>query len=174
MLRIATLIAASLFASSVCAADSVATLNGQQGTVLVNQGEEFVTATEAQALVAGDRVMVMEGGSAVVTFADGCALALEAGSLLEVPAQSTCGGAVANVQNIGPSYAQAVGAPREPRCDDADDTNDEGCPATYANNSSTTYAAGNNANAWWIFGGWTAGIAYALIEGDYSIYPPSP
>lgn len=172
MIRIATLVAASLLTTSAFAADSVATLNGQQGTVLVNQGEEFVTAAEAQALVAGDRVMVMEGGSAVVTFADGCVLALEAGSLLEVPAASTCGGAVANVQNIGPSYAQAVGAPREARCDDADDTNDEGCPAAYTNSSSTV--AGNNANAWWIFGGWTAGIAYALIEGDYSIYPPSP
>ena len=166
MHRIATLIAASLFASSVCAADSVATLNGQQGTVLVNQGEEFVTATEAQALVAGDRVMVMEGGSAVVTFADGCALALEAGSLLEVPAHSTCGGAVANVQNIGPSYAQAVGAPREARCDDGDDTNNEGC--------TPVRVAGNNGNTWWVFGGWTAGIAYALIEGDYRLYPPSP
>ena len=148
MIRTATLIAASLFATSAFAADSVATLNGQQGTVLVNQGEEFVTASEAQALVAGDRVMVMEGGSALVTFTDGCVLALEAGSLLEVPAESTCGGAVANVQNIGPSYAQAVGAPNQ--------------------------GSARNKNAWWIFGGWTAGIAYALIEGDYSIYPPSP
>lgn len=172
MIRIASLIAASLFATSAFAADSVATLDGQQGTVLVNQGEEFVTASEAQALVAGDRVMVMEGGSALVSFTDGCVLALEAGSLLEVPAQSTCGGAVANVQNIGPSYAQAVGAPREARCDDGDDTNDEGCAAAYVTRSS--YAAGNNGNAWWIFGGWTAGIAYALIDNNYRLYPPSP
>jgi hypothetical protein len=148
MVRTATFIAILLFATSAFAADSVATLNGQQGTVLVNQGEEFVTAAEAQALVAGDRVMVMEGGSALVTFADGCVLALESGSLLDVPAESTCGGAVANVQNIGASYAQAVGAPRR--------------------------GAKRNKNSLWIFGGWTAGIAYALIEGNYSLYPPSP
>jgi hypothetical protein len=148
MIRIATLIAASLLATSAFAADRIATLNGQQGTVLVNQSEEFVTAAESQALLAGDRVMVMEGGSALVTFTDGCVLALEAGSLLEVPALSTCSGAVANVQTIGPSYAQAVGAP--------------------------VARSERNRNAWWIFGGWTAGIAYALIDNNYRLYPPSP
>jgi hypothetical protein len=144
MIRTATLIAASLFATSAFAADSVATLGGQQGTVLVNQGEEFITASEAQALVPGDRVMVMEGGSAVITFTDGCALALEAGSLVVVPAASTCSGAVAAVETIGPSYAQAVGAPRERN------------------------------RTLWPFYVWGAGIAYALIDDDFSMSPVSP
>ncbi|WP_146910505.1 hypothetical protein [Arenimonas daejeonensis] len=133
-------------ASSAFAAESVATLSSQQGTVLVNQGEEFVTAADAQALQAGDRVMVMEGGNATITFADGCAFPLASGSLVEVPAVSTCAGAVATVQQVGPSYAQAVGG------------------ATHVEPAST----------WWVFGAFTAGMAIAYVEGDYSITPASP
>ena len=110
MIRIATAIAATLLATSALAAEPVATLSAQEGTVLVNQGEEFATAAEGQALQAGDRVMLMEGASATLTFADGCTLPLASGSLLEVPAVSTCAGAVANVQKIGPTYAQAPGS----------------------------------------------------------------
>jgi hypothetical protein len=109
MIRTA-LILSALVAAPAFAADSAATLTAQQGTVLVNQGDEFITATEAQVLQAGDRVMVMEGGSAEITFTDGCVLPLVSGSLVDVPEISTCAGAVANVQNIGPSYAQAVGS----------------------------------------------------------------
>lgn len=109
MIKLSTLVAASLLAGSAFAADSVATLSAQEGTVLVNQGEEFVTATDAQALMAGDRVMLMEGASATITFADGCAMPLVAGSLVELPAQSPCTGAVVNVQQVGPTVAQAPG-----------------------------------------------------------------
>lgn len=118
MIKLSTLVAATLLAGSAFAADSVATLSAQEGTVLVNQGEEFVTATDAQALMAGDRVMVMEGASATITFADGCALPLAAGSLVEIPAQSTCAGAVANVQQVGPTYAQAPGGQQDSRVDE--------------------------------------------------------
>jgi hypothetical protein len=111
MIRTA-LILSALFAAPAFAAETAepaATLSAQQGTVLVNQGDEFITASEAQPLLAGDRVLVMEGGSAEITFADGCVLPLESGSLLDVPALSTCAGTVASVQSIGPSYAQALG-----------------------------------------------------------------
>lgn len=109
MIKFSSLVAATLLAGSAFAADSVATLSAQEGTVLVNQGEEFVTATDAQALMAGDRVMVMEGASATVTYADGCALPLIAGTLVELPAQSPCTGAVVSVQQVGPTVAQAPG-----------------------------------------------------------------
>lgn len=146
MIRITAFILSSVFAATAFAADGSATLSQQQGTVLVNQGEQFITATEFQALNVGDRVMVMEGGSAELTFADGCVLPLESGSLIEVPAVSTCAGNVASVQKIGPSYAQAVGAPR----------------------------AADNTGAWLFFGAWGAGITYAVIRGDYSITPSPP
>jgi len=109
MIKLSTLVAATLLAGSAFAADSVATLSAQEGTVLVNQGEEFVTATDAQALAAGDRVMVMEGASATITYADGCALPLIAGTLVELPAQSPCTGAVVSMQQVGPTVAQAPG-----------------------------------------------------------------
>ena len=181
MRLIKTLIAASLLLSSTAfAADGAATLSNQQGTVLVNQGEEFITATEAQVLKAGDRVLVMEGGSAEVIFNDGCVLPLASGSMAVVSDLSTCAGSVAAVEQIGPSHAQAIGAPRQDlcddqdisndagcdRCDDDDDNNNEGCPVAYW--------TANNRGAGWVFGTWTAGIAYALIENNYSIRPVSP
>ena len=147
MKRISVLIAASLLATSAIAADNVATISSQEGTVLVNQGEEFVTAADAQALKAGDRVMVMEGGSAQITFTDGCVLPLEAGSLVSVPAVSTCVDAkVAKVERIGPSYAQAVGA-----------TGEKSRTAEYL-----------------IFGGAGVLIVGALVNDDYSIEPDPP
>jgi hypothetical protein len=110
MNRFVIAVAVSMLSTAALAAEPVATLSAQQGTVLVNQGEEFVTAVESQALQPGDRVMVMEGGSAQISFTDGCQLALESGSLVVVPAQSTCAGGVASVRKVAPSYAQAVGS----------------------------------------------------------------
>lgn len=141
MIRL-SMLAAALLAGSAFAAEPVATLSAQEGTVLVNQGEEFITAAEGQALQAGDRVMLMEGASATLTFTDGCALPLAAGSLLEVPATSTCAGAVANVQKIGPTYAQAPGS-----------------------------RATNNNGAVLVFTGVTAIIVADLITNDFSRTP---
>jgi len=102
-------IAFALFAGSAVAATPVATLESTKGNVLVNQGEEFVTAQPGVALASGDRVMVMVGAEAVVQFADGCALPLTGGSITTVPAASTCGGAMAQTEQVGQMYAQAVG-----------------------------------------------------------------
>lgn len=125
----------------------VAALSAQQGTVLVNTGDAFITAGQNQALKVGDRVMVMEGSSATVIFNDGCELSLAAGSIVEVPAISTCAGGIANVQQIGPGNAQAVGAVQQ---------------------------GGRNRAVGWVFGTAGALITWALIEGEYSIRPTSP
>lgn len=109
MKKIAFVALASLLAAGTASAAELASLSGIEGTALVNQGEEFVTASEAQALKPGDQVMVMEGGKAEIVFADGCVLPLESGSLVVVPEQSTCAGAVAKTQRVGAQYAQAVG-----------------------------------------------------------------
>jgi hypothetical protein len=188
MRTLKTLVATSLLLSSGAfaadAAPSTAVLGKQQGTVLVNQGEEFITAGDAQALKAGDRVMVMEGGSADILFPDGCVLPLSAGSMAVIPEVSTCAGSVAAVEQIGPAYAQAVGAPRDARCTDDDETNDDidgdgdnDCPAAgFIPGASNPAAYGmvGNAGTGWVFGGWSAGIAWALLNGNYSIRPVSP
>ncbi|WP_295363582.1 hypothetical protein [Arenimonas sp.] len=108
MNRTTALAAALLLAcTSLAAAEPVATLSQAEGTVLVNQGEQFVTAAEGQALQAGDRVMLMEGARASLVFTDGCVLPLAEGSLLDVPAVSTCAGGLAQVQSLGPTLAEA-------------------------------------------------------------------
>ena len=94
MNRLAAFALAFFAAPAFAAGSPVATLGQQQGTVMVNQGEVFATATENQALSAGDRVLVMEGASATLVFSDGCELPLVEGSLLEVGAASPCAGLV--------------------------------------------------------------------------------
>lgn len=103
----------AFFAASAFAVEPVASLDGIQGTVLVNQGEKFVTADPGMSLASGDRILVMVGGQANLAFADGCGLPLQSGSLTTVPAASTCAGAIAQTEQVGPMFAQAVGGVEE-------------------------------------------------------------
>jgi hypothetical protein len=91
-------------------ADSVATMGGTVGDVKINQGVEFVQAEPGQAVNAGDRILVMEGGSASITYSDGCEMKIPGGSLVTVPATSTCKGAQAHSQQIAPSDSGPVGS----------------------------------------------------------------
>ena len=95
--------------ASTAYADSVATLGDIGGSVKINQGVEFVDAQPGQPVNAGDRILVMEGGSASITFNDGCKLQISGGSLVTVPATSTCKGAQARSQQIAPSDSGPVG-----------------------------------------------------------------
>ena len=91
-------------------ADSVATMGGTAGDVKINQGIEFVQAEPGQAVNAGDRILVMEGGSASITYSDGCVLQISGGSLITVPASSTCKGAQLHRQQIAPSDSGPIGS----------------------------------------------------------------
>lgn len=96
--------------SAAVSAESVATLTRADGTVRVNQGSEFVAAVENIRLDAGDRIMTMADGRAIVTFADGCDLVAGPNTLITVPKVSTCAGGLARAQNIAPGTADPVGA----------------------------------------------------------------
>ena len=98
---------ASLLSVTASAAPSVATLGRTEGVVLVNQGKQFVSAPAGQLLLAGDRVLVLQGGQASLRFADGCVLPIASGSLLTVPAKSTCAGGIANITRVSMQTAQA-------------------------------------------------------------------
>ncbi len=101
---------ASLFASSAAlAADPVATLGSAEGVVMVSKDKKFVSVQPGQALKAGDRVLVMQDGSALVRFNDGCELALPETSLAVIPAVSTCAGGNAEIAQLSPESAQALG-----------------------------------------------------------------
>jgi hypothetical protein len=83
---------ALLFSATAAAASTSATLASVQGSVSANQGKQFVPVQAGQTLAPGDRVMVMQGGSAVLRFADGCEVTLSGGSIAVVPKASTCAG----------------------------------------------------------------------------------
>lgn len=84
------------FTGAVSAAESSATLASAEGSVMVNQGKQFVPVQNGQVFAAGDRVMVMQGGSAVLRFSDGCDVTLSGGSITEIPEVSTCAGGKLN------------------------------------------------------------------------------
>ena len=126
---------AFLSSGSILAAPSSATLVDAQGSVLVNQGKQFVSAQGGQLLAKGDRIMVMEGGAASLTFANGCVLNLKSGSLLVVSDENACN--TAAVSKVAPNTAQAVGV------DDDDDD--------------------KQAAIWWIVG--SAAVVGIIIAG---------
>jgi|GEM_PF-3977577 len=93
-------------AAQAAAAEPVGTLARVSGTAVVNQGAQYVVGREGMALREGDRLLALEGGSALVKFADGCEYRLEDDELLVVPAVSTCVArdAVATGSHRVPSY----------------------------------------------------------------------
>ncbi len=106
MIRATLLISAALMCASVAyAGDSEVTLTGQKGTVMVNSGKQFVSAKAGQSLKQGDRVMVMEGGTATITYANGCIANVKSGSMVDINT-AKCG---KSARKVGPMYAEAVG-----------------------------------------------------------------
>ena len=90
------------------AADPIASLARIDGTVLVNQGQQYVTGREGIALKPGDRIMAMSTGSAVIQFTDGCTYTLDDDEVLTIGETSTCSADTVAKQEIGPYYA-AIG-----------------------------------------------------------------
>ena len=185
---------AVLFAGSSLAANSVATLNVTNGSVLVNQGKQFITAQPSQVLAAGDRVMVMEGGNAVVKYADGCIQTLSSGSLAVIAQQSVCVLGVNTVAKISPVSAQAVGDKADicyskEKCYSKDrDCDDDGIPDSKDSdldgddvlNVDDDYQSckvggallTNNTGIWIVAGLAAAGAAVLISDGDDATISP--
>ena len=87
------------------AAESVGTLSRIEGFALVSQGAQYVPAREGMALKEGDRLMVMDGGNAIVSFADGCQYTLTDDEVLTVGATSTCASDTVPSHKIAPYSA---------------------------------------------------------------------
>lgn len=107
MIRTSLLISALLSASIAYAADGNVVLSGQKGTVMVNSGKQFVSAQHGQTLAPGDRVMVMSGGKATLTYPNGCVATVPSGTMVDVSKQ--CGQSTAEAHKVGAMYAQAIG-----------------------------------------------------------------
>lgn len=110
MKRLALFALIAMMTTPTWAADTVARLSRADGTVRVNMGDEFVNAVENTALKAGDRIMTMDDGRAIITFNDGCDLQAGPNTLITLPAVSNCAGGLVRTQNIAPGGGEAVGA----------------------------------------------------------------
>lgn len=100
------------FAALVSAQEGtgVAILDEMNGSVLVNQGEKFVAASEGQSLNAGDRLMVTKSGSATLVFGKGCTTEVKGGTMVTIPAQSICDGGQLVTQSLEPGAGAAPGS----------------------------------------------------------------
>lgn len=180
MRQLTLAVSAFLFAGTSLAASSVATLNVSNGSVLVNQGKQFVTAQPGQILAAGDRVMVMDGGNASLKYADGCVQVLGSGSLATVENASACASGVSKIAQISPVSAQAVGD-KERDCDDdgtpdSKDGDIDGDDVLNADDKFEDCKAGvlvTNNTGIWIVGGLAITAAAVLIsDGDDETISP--
>lgn len=77
----------SLLAATAC---SAATVQPLQGQISINQGQGFHQIAGAAELKAGDSVIVSPGGSASVSYPDGCNVGLQPGAVMVIPALSPC------------------------------------------------------------------------------------
>ena len=67
-----------------------ATVEPVTGEVSLNQGQGFKKLASAFEAKVGDAVMVSPGGSAKVSYADGCAVNLKPGAVMVIAALSPC------------------------------------------------------------------------------------
>lgn len=109
----ATILVAIFSASLPTYAAPIGSIARVQGVVVVNQGEKYTTAYEGTGLASGDRLMTLDGGTATLTFDDGCVYTLESNRVLKLTTVSPCS-KQASVVKRGPTYA-AIGSPPPPQ-----------------------------------------------------------
>lgn len=166
---------ASLISGVALASSPTAVVTTADGSVLVNHGKQFVTVEPKHILAVGDRVMVMEGGNAVLTYSDGCVQTLSSGSLALIDVQSSCAAEKSNVTQIRPVSAQALGDGGKADCDsdgifDSQDDDIDGDGVLNANDANITCRS--NAGIWIAAGVAGAAIIYAISDGDDETISP--
>lgn len=168
MLRLVFALFACASSAAAFAAPPAATLASVKGSVLVNQGKQFVTVQKGQLLAVGDRVLVMEGGTASLKFADGCEQMLEAGTLATV--QTTCNSG--SVTRVAALTAQAVGEERD--CDDDGivDSKDDDIDGDGKLNADDKYESCKAGAIWWLGGAAAIGAAALISNGDDATISP--
>ncbi len=93
----------------------VATLVRIDGAAVASQDANYVAAREGMTLKEGDRLMVLEGGSAILAFADGCQYELGEMAMLSVQGISTCAANGVGVYKVDPKSGIADGAVPQPQ-----------------------------------------------------------
>jgi len=88
-------------------AEPVATVSQIQGVVLISQGADYVTAKQGMTLLEGDRVMAMDGGSAALTYSDGCKLDITDNQVFTIGSAASCSQGTLSQRAVGPYLAAA-------------------------------------------------------------------
>ena len=76
--------------SAAVAANQTATLATVEGSVLVNQHGRYEAAVGGMTLNAGDRLLVMQNGKALISYPTGCQLTLPSNSVSTVEGADAC------------------------------------------------------------------------------------
>lgn len=164
---------ASLISGTALSASPTAVVTSTDGSVLVNHGKQFVSVEPNHILAAGDRVMVMEGGNAVLTYSDGCVQPLASGSLALISEQSACSADKTNVTRIRPVNAQAVGDQADCDRDGVIDGQDDDIDGDgVVNSMDTALTCRSNTGIWIAAGLAGAAIIYAISDGDDETISP--
>jgi hypothetical protein len=85
------------------------------GIAIANQDARYVPAREGMSLKAGDRLMVLEGGTAIISFTDGCRFELGAMSVLAIQGVSTCASNGSGFYQVDKGSGVARGPAPQPR-----------------------------------------------------------
>ncbi len=84
------LVAALMGSVSTYAENTMTVLTAVQAPVMVNQGNAYVPATDQMMLQPGDQLMVLQGGSAQINYANGCVQTVGANEIARVGTVDTC------------------------------------------------------------------------------------
>jgi hypothetical protein len=97
-----TTLALACFSTLAMAVPAIATLNGIDGKVLVNQGSGFVPASGDLPLTSGQKVMVGKDASASLVLENlGCSIALPAGRVTVISNKLTCDDVTTAIDKAG-------------------------------------------------------------------------
>jgi len=107
-------ISLSAYASDVSSVSKPEPLNALLkqivGVVLINHGKGYSMAHLDMPLMPGDRVLTMDGASAVIVQNNGCVVKLKDNSIFMLKLPSECQAGKKSIRPIGPYYARAIGS----------------------------------------------------------------
>ena len=106
-MQIARGMAAFVSAMALSLSSFAATVVPEEGIILVNRGSGYVNATGPTNVGPGDIIVVNPGGSAQLSYPDGCTVQVDVGSIVTVGAQSPC------TTQGSMTLTQATGGPQD-------------------------------------------------------------
>lgn len=94
-------------APTAATAGAVATVQSVQGRVMMDRGAGFAALAAPTKAEPGNRVMAEAGGSAKITYSDGCTVNVAPGSVVSVGTTSPCKAPYLLGQGVGQNWGAA-------------------------------------------------------------------